>query len=316
MVSLHLSCGREEAAVSARATGVWLSITALARREAGAVAVRHAVRACAEELGAGAALSIAADHRPYEPVFATDVRSGELAELQATLGEGPSIEAGKGNGPVLASDLAAAEAQARWPEFAPMALAGGTAAVFAIPVGSGAARLGVLCLYRERPGALSRNQLDTVLLYADAALILSLDDRGGLAPGAADLVGSAFSARRAEVHQATGMISVQLDISLADALVTLRARAYADGQPISRLAADIVTRRLSLADQEASFPGAAGPGQTEAGKPHPDGQTGAGKPHPDGSTPQPHGPEPPRQQNQEKDHEDKDKDKDEEGEGE
>jgi hypothetical protein len=112
------------------------------------------------------------------------------------------------------------------------------------------------------------------------------------------------------------MISVQLDISLADALVTLRARAYADGQPISRLAADIVTRRLSLADQEASFPGAAGPGQTGAGKPHPDGQTGAGKPHPDGSTPQPHGPEPPRQQNQEKDHEDKDKDKDEEGEGE
>jgi hypothetical protein len=287
--------------VSARATGGWLSITALARREGAAVAVRHAVRACAEELGAGAALSIAADHRPYEPVFATDVRSGELAELQTTLGEGPSIEAGKGNGPVLASDLAAAEAQARWPEFSPMTLACGVAAVFAIPVGSGAARLGVLSLYRERPGALSLGQLDAVLLYADAALILSLDDRGGLAPGAADLVGPAFSARRAEVHQATGMISVQLGISLADALVTLRARAYAGGQPISQVAADIVARRLSFADQEASFPGADGTGKT-----------GVGEQHPNGSTPQPHDPEPPRQQNQEEDHEDKE----EEGEGE
>lgn len=279
----------------ARATGVWLSITALARREGAAVAVRHAVRACAEELGTGAALSIAADHRPYEPVFATDARSGELAELQATLGEGPSIEAGKGNGPVLASDLAAAEAQVRWPEFAPMALVRGVAAVFAIPVGSGAARLGVLCLYREPPGALSRDQLDAVLLYADAALMLALDDRGGLAPAAADLVGPAFSARRAEVHQATGMVSVQLGISLTDALVTLRARAYADGQPISHVAADIVARRLSFAHQEASFPGTAGPGQT-----------GAGEPHPDGPAPPPHGPAPPLQQNQEEDHDDKD----------
>jgi hypothetical protein len=291
--------------VPARATGVWLSITALARREGAAVAVRHAVRACAEELGTGAALSIAADHRPYEPVFATDARSGELAELQATLGEGPSIAAGKGNGPVLASDLAAAEAQVRWPEFAPMALVRGVAAVFAIPVGSGAARLGVLCLYREPPGALSRDQLDALLLYADAALMLSLDDRGGLAPGAADLVGSAFSARRAEVHQATGMVSVQLGISVTDALVTLRARAYADGQPISRIAADIVARRLSFAAQEVSFPGAAGPGQT-----------GTGEPHPDGPAPQPHGPEPPPlQQNQEEDHEDHE-DTDEEVEGE
>jgi hypothetical protein len=280
---------------------VWLSITALARREGATVAVRHAVGACAEELGAGAALSIAADHRPYEPVFATDARSGEMAELEATLGEGPSIEARKGNGPVLASDLAAVEAQIRWPEFAPMALACGVAAVFAIPVGSGAARLGVLCLYRQRPDALSRDQLNAVLLYADAVLMLSLDDRGGLAPGAADLVGPAFSARRAEVHQAAGMISVQLGISLTDALVTLRARAYADGQPVSQVAADIVARRLSFAHQDAGFPGTAGPGQT-----------GPGEPHPDGSAPHPHGPKPPRQQNQEEDHEDKDEEGEEE----
>ena len=246
----------------ARADGVWLSITVLARREGAGVAVRHAVMACAEALGSGAALSIAVDHRPYEPVFATDARSDELAELQATLGEGPSIEAARGDGPVLGGDLGAPEMQARWPEFAPLALARGVAAILAIPVGSGAARVGVLCLYRDQADPLSREQLDTVFLYADAAMMLALDDRGGLAAGAADLIGPSFSARRAEVHQATGMISVQLGISLTDALVTLRARAYADGRPLSQVAADVVGRRIMFGRAGSSFPEAAAGGQT------------------------------------------------------
>jgi hypothetical protein len=273
---------------------MWLSITALARREGAVVAVRHAVMACAEALGAGAALSIAVDHRPYEPVFATDARSDELAELQTTLGEGPSIEAGQGDGPVLAGDLAAPGVQARWPEFAPLALARGVAAIFAIPVGSGAARLGVLCLYWEQADALSRDQLDEALRYADAAMMLALDDRGGLAPGAADLIGPSFSARRAEVHQATGMISVQLGISLTDALVTLRAHAYADGRPLSQVAADVVGRLISFARDGPSVPGAARPGQTGS------------VPRADGPTSQPGSPAPPGQEDKDRDREDKD----------
>jgi hypothetical protein len=101
-----------------------------------------------------------------------------------------------------------------------------------------------------------------VLVYADAAMTLALDDRGGLAPGAADLIGPSFSVRRAEVHQATGMISVQLGIPLTDALVTLRARAYADGRPLSHLAADVVGRRISFGSDGVSFPQAGPAGQT------------------------------------------------------
>ena len=47
-----------------RAVGVWLSITSLARDEGVSVAIRHAVIACAEALGAEAALLLASDHRP------------------------------------------------------------------------------------------------------------------------------------------------------------------------------------------------------------------------------------------------------------
>jgi hypothetical protein len=284
--------------VPAGAFGVWLSITSLARDEGVAVAVRHAVIACGKALDGEAALLLASDNRPYEPVFATGPRSDELTDLQATLGEGPAVEAGRGNGPVLGADLRTAGAQARWPEFAPAALARGVAAVFAVPVGSGAALVGVLCLYRERAEELARDQLDTILLYADAAMVLALDDRGGLAPGSAELIGSSFAERRAEVHQASGMISVQLDISVIDALVTLRARAYAEGLPIAQIAADVVGRRFSFSRVNGTGhpDGTGDPDATghPEGFPNGDasGKTGK-KPPVGGQPPPPHGPAPP-----------------------
>ncbi len=288
----------------ARAAGVWLSITSLARDEGAAVAVRHAVIACGVALGAEAALLLATDHRPYEPVFATGPRSDELTDVQATLGEGRAVEAGNGHGPVLGADLRTLEAQTRWPEFVPVALANGVTAVFAVPVGSGAARLGVLCLYRDRPQELTRDQLDTVLLYADAAMILALDDRGGIAPGSAELIGVSFSERRAEVHQATGMVSVQLGISVTDALVTLRAHAYAEGRPVAEIAADVVTRRFAFSASGNGFPSAGAPGK--AGP----------QPPKDGSAPRLHGPAPPGPPDQEQDHDQNRADNNEEMEGE
>jgi hypothetical protein len=289
---------------------VWLSITSLARDEGAAVAIRHAVIACAQALGAEASLLLASDHRPYEPVFATGTRSDELTDLQTTLGEGPAVEAGNGHGPVLGGDLRTAGAEARWPEFASAALACGVAAAFAVPVGSGAARLGVLCLYRDRAQELTRDQFDTLLLYADAALILALDDRGGLAPGSAELIGASFSGRRAEVHQATGMISVQLEISVTDALVALRARAYSEGRPIAQIAADVVGRRVSFANGHDGFPVA-------DGFPVTGGKTGQ-QPHVDGQAPRPRGPAPPGpgDQNQKQNHDQDRADTSEEMEGE
>jgi hypothetical protein len=49
---------------------------------------------------------------------------------------------------------------------------------------------------------------------------------------------------RAEVHQATGMILAQLDVSAQDAFVRLRAHAFATGRPLADVARDVVARRL------------------------------------------------------------------------
>ena len=45
------------------------------------------------------------------------------------------------------------------------------------------------------------------------------------------------------------MISAQLGVSLAEALVRLRARAYAEDRLIAQVAADVVARRLRFGER-------------------------------------------------------------------
>ena len=49
-----------------------------------------------------------------------------------------------------------------------------------------------------------------------------------------------------EVHQASGMVSVQANVSLSDALLLLRAHAFTQDRPIADVARDVVERRLSF----------------------------------------------------------------------
>jgi hypothetical protein len=55
----------------------------------------------------------------------------------------------------------------RWPVFAPGAVAAGVLAVFAFPLLLVAIRIGVLVLYRGRPGGLDIDELAYGLVLAD-----------------------------------------------------------------------------------------------------------------------------------------------------
>lgn len=66
--------------------------------------------------------------------------------------------------------------------------------------------------------------------------------------------------RRAVVHQAAGMISVQLGVDVAEALLRLRAHAFATGRSMADLAAEVVERRVRFDHSEAgTTPGPGGP---------------------------------------------------------
>jgi hypothetical protein len=185
-----------------------------------------------------------------EPVFATDPSMEELEELQFTLGQGPSVDAARECGLVLVADLSAADSRRRWPMFAPAATARGIAGMFAIPVVAGAAHVGVLGLYRLQAGPLDREEMGDALAYADAVLVLVLDHRGGVASDLENLVDGGLAERRAEVHQASGMISVQLGVDVTDALVRLRAYAYLHDQGLAETAARVVDGRLRFHPDE------------------------------------------------------------------
>jgi len=54
------------------------------------------------------------------------------------------------------------------------------------------------------------------------------------------------ASHRAEVHQASGMVAVQLGMEVADAEARLRAHAYAVNRSVVDVARDVVRRRLRL----------------------------------------------------------------------
>jgi AmiR/NasT family two-component response regulator len=53
-------------------------------------------------------------------------------------------------------------------------------------------------------------------------------------------------AMRREVHQATGMVQAQLEVSATEAFSRLRAHAYSAERPIEDVARDVVRRELDF----------------------------------------------------------------------
>jgi len=208
------------------------------------VAVEHVCAAAMSATGVtGAAVMVMLSATPRETVYASDRVARELEELTLTLGEGPGVDAVTG-GPVLAADLTASDCLARWPVFAPAAAHVGVRAVFALPLQVGGIRLGVLGLYRARPGVLDRGQLADALVLADTACAVLLDgaQRERLRPEGRRP--EQAGPRHPEVHQATGMIMVQLGVGAVAALIRLRAYAYAHDRRLRDVARDVVARRL------------------------------------------------------------------------
>jgi hypothetical protein len=180
-----------------------------------------------------------------ETRHSTDPLSARLAELEVTVGEGPCVDARQAGGPVLVADLDSAACQRRWPLFGPLAVEAGARAVFVLPLSVGTIRVGILALHRVESRRLDPAALTDSMAFAALVLRLLLDEQAGLRTPDEDPVGS-LSLHSPQVHQATGMISAQLDVPMVDAFARLRARAFTDQRPLADLAADVVARRLRL----------------------------------------------------------------------
>ncbi|GLZ38202.1 GAF domain-containing protein [Actinokineospora sp. NBRC 105648] len=169
-----------------------------------------------------------------------------LAELELTSGEGPLTTAIQTSLPVLVPDLAAQSAVSRWPLLAHPPDVLGIAAVFAFPMALGAVHLGAFGAYCSAPRPLSERALTEAAVFARIAMELVTADTAPLTSP--------------QIHQATGMIAVQLGTDVSAAFARLRARAFVEGRGLAELASEVVARRVRFTpdDDNRARPGQGG----------------------------------------------------------
>ena len=221
-------------------------------REAALSPSARRCRACREVLEVnGAGLTLMAG-RSSGPLCATSTDVGVLEEIQFTAGEGPCRDAFESQGSVHAPRMDDA-AFAKWPSFVELARRSGIAGVFAYPLVSNGSKVGVMTLYQRTPGDLTAQQHDDSIVVAEVITetVLSLQadaDPGELGPGL-----DGRTVYRAEIHQAAGMVAVQLQIPVDEAMVRLRGHALANDLSLTELASSIVARRYQLGDDRDSM---------------------------------------------------------------
>jgi hypothetical protein len=180
---------------------------------------------------------------PRGSICTTDEVSERIEQLQYELGEGPCVDAYNLDHPVLEPDLRDPETP-RWLAFAGPALDAGARAVFGFPLRVGAARLGALNLYADRPGALTAEQQADALVMADVVAETVLLLQADAPPGQIAVELEVQANFQFIVHQATGMVAAQLEIGIGQALVRLRAYAFGNDRSLTDVADDVVARRL------------------------------------------------------------------------
>jgi hypothetical protein len=176
---------------------------------------------------------------------ATDERARAVEDLQHTLGEGPTVDASASGAAVLVSDLADVDnpALGRWPTFATEAVDLGVHAAFAFPLLLGTSCVGALGLYRTEAGPMSSTEVTEGVLSAGTMALTLAEGLDGLPnPTGPDPM---------TVHQAAGMVMMQLDVPIDQALIRMRAIAFTEGLSVDDLAEAIVGRRRRLSKEDA-----------------------------------------------------------------
>lgn len=172
-------------------------------------------------------------------VAASDAVARSAHELERAYGEGPATDAMERHAPVRASG----ELAKLWPLYGPAVSLLGIHAVSAAPLCLRDRCLGSVTTLdpdpQDRRRGLSADQLADAL----ARTLLEGDipaDGDGLARMAL------FDDDQAQVHQAAGMVAAESGLDIPDALDLIRARAFADNQPVRTVAARIASRQLRL----------------------------------------------------------------------
>ncbi|MEV4876533.1 ANTAR domain-containing protein [Streptomyces cyaneofuscatus] len=191
-------------------------------------------------------VSLVVEGRITEQLWSSGSVGASFEDLQFTLGQGPGPDALRTSQVAVEHDVAAVGA-ARWPALVEAMARLPIGAMFCLPLALGGITVGVLTALRASPGPMSGQEMDDALGLASALTLQFLGGAGTRFENWLDAQPDG-ELHRAAVHQATGMLSVQLALPLGEALLRLRAHAYSHDRSIIEAAEDVVSRRLRLDD--------------------------------------------------------------------
>ncbi|MFI7000509.1 GAF and ANTAR domain-containing protein [Nocardia sp. NPDC050175] len=191
-----------------------------------------------------AAIAVNIEDTGWEVLCASDSVAERIEGLQATVSAGPGIEAAISGMPVFIDDFAVIHR--RWPLLGAALGLSDRGAMYALPLQVGAARVGVLDLYRDEPGRLEPAECAAASSVARVVTMILLGDGRAEGNGSEVVLGSWWESapRGQEIHQASGMVAVQLTVSVRHAYARLQAHAFAGDRTLADVAHDVVTRQL------------------------------------------------------------------------
>jgi len=195
----------------------------------------------------GASISVFDLQGRQSTICASDPTAARLDELQFELGEGPQWDVLRGAVPVLHPDVRGGTPVLSVP-FGQALLSLPVGGLFSFPMIVGAVAVGVVGLYRSSAGALDPEALQLAKSLTKLATIPAVSDAMRTAQTDADPANSSAPAMRREVHQATGVLLVELGLSIEEAFAQLRAYAFATQRPIREVARDVLDRRLNFGE--------------------------------------------------------------------
>jgi hypothetical protein len=191
----------------------------------------------------GASVSTLGDVLGAEVISTSSADARRLDELQIDLGEGPCWDAVRLGEPITEVDLAG-HGRRRWPAFSAAVSENVRAAsIYAFPVGVGSLRFGAVDLFTRQPLVLTAGQTRQAATMARVIGRHLLRDAVDPA-SRSDAATSRYSQR--VVHQATGIVLAQLDITAEEAQLVLKAHAFSASRAVAEVAADIVAKRLGF----------------------------------------------------------------------
>jgi len=192
----------------------------------------------------GAVISTLGNPLGTQTVCATSELAARVDEIQIDFGEGPCWDARRTGRLVSIPDLAS-EVGGEWPNIRTELRELGIGSIHAFPLAVGPLTVGSVDIYSMVASTLHPLEVANVTsLSAIAARQVLRRAQEDAESSDEQMPGGPYSRR--EVHQASGMVAAQLNITVDDALVVLRGHAFAEGTSVRDVAEEVVGRRLDF----------------------------------------------------------------------